>query len=355
MANAVNVKWPGQHIADDSTHRLVTDTQIERWDKSVIDYTDLIVTEDTNIDTLQDGKYKIKFGLDSYIFDYIPSKVAADQYPYPENFVLFARYTLSPNYENIINQLQMSSLIDDIYKANFHTNYHGNMYCYSGAIIQNIFIDINNNYREILLQIIVYDNVMLMNNDTKELYICDLNSDGIRIYEYNIVQHKMYLMGHPYFDAPYVLTGECEEIWSIPKIKHDPLHIDTTSLVIYANGIEYTYHPNMHSRVGGTYTIDLSSISSKSRSTSNWNSATKNGEYSSKIGATNAPTSTIAYMGSVLRGKTSITQKLYADTDDLTAVSEYIRRGNITVDSDDNETITWGNWYYVDYAIPSAE
>lgn len=141
MANAVNVKWPGQHI---------TDTQIERWDKSAIDYADLIVTEDTNIDTLQDGKYKIKFGLDGYIFNEIASTYYQFR-DYPENFAIFNNYTLSPNYKNIINQLQMSSIIDNIYESNYHTNYHGDAYCYSGTIIQNIFIDINNNYMEILL------------------------------------------------------------------------------------------------------------------------------------------------------------------------------------------------------------
>lgn len=33
MANQIKVKWPGQNIYEDETHRLVTDEQIARWNK----------------------------------------------------------------------------------------------------------------------------------------------------------------------------------------------------------------------------------------------------------------------------------------------------------------------------------
>lgn len=35
MANQIKVKWPGQNIYEDETHRLVTDEQIARWDDGV--------------------------------------------------------------------------------------------------------------------------------------------------------------------------------------------------------------------------------------------------------------------------------------------------------------------------------
>lgn len=145
----------------------------------------------------------------------------------------------------------------------------------------------------------------------------------------------MYLMDNPYFEVDNVISGKYEKIWSIPKIKHDSLY-NAPALIISINNAKYEYNPNNHDE--NDYYIDLSA---KTLVISNWNSATSNGEYLSVIDATNAPTSTIVYIRSVVHGETSITQKLYADTNDLIAVSEYIRRGKITVNSDNNETITW--------------
>lgn len=84
----INVKWPGQHIAEDTTHRLVTDEQIEFWNSNgvieltptnfkdyVIDESKLYVqysnsswsNEGTFIENLQPGHYRINLGFNVLI------------------------------------------------------------------------------------------------------------------------------------------------------------------------------------------------------------------------------------------------------------------------------------------------
>lgn len=91
MPDIVNVSWPGQHIAEDTTHRLVTDAQIERWNKinnisgddqyieltpeNISQYTctkpdeywtDMGLADGTIFDSssLDEGNYIIKLGMD---------------------------------------------------------------------------------------------------------------------------------------------------------------------------------------------------------------------------------------------------------------------------------------------------
>lgn len=78
----INVKWPGQYVAEDTTHRLVTDEQIEFWNSNGVieltpdNYKDYVIDEEDLytpvgivydaegrfIENLQPGHYKVKLG-----------------------------------------------------------------------------------------------------------------------------------------------------------------------------------------------------------------------------------------------------------------------------------------------------
>lgn len=80
----INVKWPGQYVAEDTTHRLVTDEQIEFWNSNGVieltpdNYKDYVIDEEDLytpvydaynarghfIENLQPGHYKVKLGYD---------------------------------------------------------------------------------------------------------------------------------------------------------------------------------------------------------------------------------------------------------------------------------------------------
>lgn len=149
MADVVNVKWPGQNIADDSTHRLVTDEQIDRWnniDKVLDDtkyieltpenisqytctkadeyWTDMGLADGTIFDSssLDEGNYIIKLGMDKLIKNPNVSapnfRFGKEGYTYDEFWKKYSEIIKSTDYP--VEELE--SALEELY-INFYNQF----------------------------------------------------------------------------------------------------------------------------------------------------------------------------------------------------------------------------------------
>lgn len=166
-----------------------------------------------------------------------------------------------------------------------------------------------------------------------------------------------------YYDGNNSLYSGTYRYDSIRFWRRSGTNVDTFFSVSETSGIQGKLYRSLNIKLNDTTTysynntetveIDLSTLSQTNVIT-DWNSVITNGEYKSEPSeSSNAPESTKSYVGTVVCGTTSITQKLYVDSDDLTEIVEYIRRGKI--DSSDNTVVTWSDWYKIDFKAPVME
>lgn len=80
MATVQNVNWLASNIETDTTHRLVTDEQIEKWNKASENKYVEITTDRLDLDTLPPGKWYWKWKYDSETGEEIANQIYGSVY-----------------------------------------------------------------------------------------------------------------------------------------------------------------------------------------------------------------------------------------------------------------------------------
>ena len=121
---------------------------------------------------------------------------------------------------------------------------------------------------------------------------------------------------------------------------------NVTGLQTALDGKAASSHTHAIANVTGLQTALDSKVSNAPTLVTNWNNATAAGYYYAAKGATNAPEATLGYFGQVCKSATSIMQTIFPEgaSGDI---KQYMRRGTIS-----GSSVTWEtDWACITYAL----
>ena len=130
--------------------------------------------------------------------------------------------------------------------------------------------------------------------------------------------------------------------------------IDGKAAASHTHDDRYYTESEMNTKLAGkadaAHTHSASAVGAVSASptlVTNWDSASNPGYYYAAKGATNAPETTLGYLGHVVRSTTTVVQTIYPEGASGN-LKQYTRRGTRNASSG---AVTWGDWLLMEYVV----